>query len=55
MLAAGIVTARMVMDDKYKTAEEIRRYTGLATLAVVPVEDSGKNAKQQLTRDRRKA
>lgn len=34
ILAAGIVTVRMLMDDKYKTAEDIRRYTGLATLAV---------------------
>ena len=55
VLATGIITVRMVMDDKYKTAEEIRRYTGLATLAVMPVEDSRKDAKQQLTRDRRKS
>ena len=55
MLAAGIITVRMIMDDKYKTAEEIRRYTGLATLAVVPVEEPRKNTKQPLTRDRRKA
>lgn len=40
ILAAGIVTLRFIMDDKYKTAEEIRMYTGLITLAVVPVEES---------------
>lgn len=39
LLGMGIVTLRMLMNDTYKTAEEIRRYTGLATLAVVPVED----------------
>lgn len=39
MLACGMVTVQMLMDDKYKTAEDIRRYTGLATLAVIPVEN----------------
>ncbi len=38
MLACGYVTIQMVMDDKYKTAEDIRRYTGLATLATIPLE-----------------
>ena len=37
-LACGIITVRMQMDDKYKTAEDIRKYTGLATLALVPME-----------------
>ena len=39
LLAAAIVTFRYLMDDKLRTAEDIRQYTGLATLAVVPVED----------------
>lgn len=55
ILAVGIITVHMIMDDKIKTAEEIRRFTGLATLAVVPVEDSEKEARQRLTRDRRKS
>lgn len=48
MLACGIVTIQMLLDDKYKTAEDIRRYTGLATLAVVPREDesTGKGRKK---------
>ena len=37
-LAAGVVVVRTIMDDKYKTAEEIRKYTGLITLATVPLE-----------------
>lgn len=47
VLAAGIVTLRFIMDDKYKTAEDIRMYTGLTTLAVVPVEetDAGRSKK----------
>lgn len=36
--ACGFVTVQMLMDDKYKTAEDIRKYTGLATLASVPME-----------------
>lgn len=46
ILACGYVVINMLLDDKYKTAEDIRRYTGLPTLAVVPVEnaDDKKNA-----------
>ena len=39
VLAIGMVTVRMLMDDKYKTAEDIRKYTGLVTLAIVPLEE----------------
>ena len=39
---------------KYKTAEDIRRYTGLATLAVVPVEGPERGARRT-AHDRRKA
>ena len=39
VLGAGIVTLRMLADDTYKTAEDIRKYTGLATLAVIPIEN----------------
>lgn len=47
MSACGYVTVQMIMDDKYKTAEDIRRYTGMATLAVIPIETktSGKAQK----------
>ena len=38
VIACAIVVIQALMDDKYKTAEDIRRYTGLATLAVVPLE-----------------
>ena len=38
-LASAIVTVRFITDDKYKTAEDIRRYTGLNTLAALPDED----------------
>ena len=47
VLARGYITIQMIMDDKYKTAEDIRRYTGMATLAIVPIEEtnSKKNRK----------
>lgn len=37
-ISCGYTFVMMMADDKYKTAEEIRKYTGLTTLAVVPVE-----------------
>ena len=39
LIGVGIITVRMLLDDKYKTAEDIRKYTGLVTLAVIPQED----------------
>lgn len=47
LIAMGIVTVRMIMDDKYKTAEDIRRYTGLVTLAVVPVEEAASESRKK--------
>lgn len=43
-IACAYVAIGMIFDDKYKTAEDIRKYTGLPTLAVVPVEPT-KNKK----------
>lgn len=47
MLAAGIVVIKSLLDDRYKTAEEIRRYTGLVTLAVVPLEEGAVTRKKK--------
>lgn len=49
VLAAGIVTIRMIMDDKYKTAEDIRKYTGLPTLALVPLENENMHKNRKKT------
>lgn len=54
MIAVGIVTMRMIINDKYKTAEEIRKYTGLVTLAVVPMEEYEKSGQRRFSRNRRK-
>ena len=39
LLACALVTLRFVVDDRVKTVEDIRKYTGLTTLAVVHRED----------------
>ncbi len=36
LLAVGIITLRFVMDDKIRTQDDISKYAGLVTLAVVP-------------------
>ncbi len=38
IIACAYVVAAFLMDDKFRTAEDIRKYTGLNTLAVVPIE-----------------
>lgn len=34
------IAVMFILDDKYKTAEDIRKYTGLTTLAVIPLDES---------------
>lgn len=55
VLACGIITVRMLMNDKYKTAEDIRKYTGLVTLAVVPMENRDAKSRKGAARAGRKA
>ena len=50
LLAAAIVIIGMLLDDKIRTAEDVRKYTGLANLAIVPVEDSLKGKTQDSKR-----
>ncbi len=58
-LSAGIVFIQMILDDKIKTAEDIRRYTGLTNLAIVPKEDikdnTGINGRKKTSRGREQA
>ena len=58
LLAAGIIILRYLMDDKLKTVEDIRQYTGLTTLAVVPIDDDDEldiKSKNSKKNQRRKA
>lgn len=38
--SCGVVVLITLMDDTYKTADDIRKYTGLVTLAEIPMEKS---------------
>ena len=42
LLSAGIIIVRFVLDDTVKSAEDITKYTNLAVLAVVPMQDEAK-------------
>ncbi len=53
-LAIGVVTVRFVMDDKLKTADDVRNYVGLPTLAVIPImgQASGKRKNKKSAKRR---
>lgn len=53
-LASAIIVLRFVMDDKVKTSDDIRLYTGLTTLAVVPIEEDEELNKTSNKKQRRK-
>lgn len=53
VVTAGIVIVQIIMDDSYKTAEDIRKYTGLVTLAVIPVENDMGSKMDKKTRRQR--
>lgn len=36
----GIITVQFLLDDKIKTTDDIRKYTGMATLAIVPSDEN---------------
>ena len=39
LAGAAIVTVQYLLDDKIRTAEDVRKYAGLVNLAIVPVEE----------------
>ena len=40
VVSAGVIVVITLLDDTYKTAEDIKKYTGLVTMAVIPLEKS---------------
>ena len=44
LIMMAIVTVRFIMDDKIKTADDIRRYVDLPTLAIVPSNSTSNRA-----------
>lgn len=41
MLACVVIVVQFIMDDKIKTSDDIRKYTGMSTLAIVPINGTG--------------
>ena len=40
VVSAGVIVVMTLLDDTYKTADDIKKYTGLVTMAVIPLEKS---------------
>ena len=38
VVSAGVIVVMTLLDDTYKTTEDIKKYTGLVTMAVIPLE-----------------
>lgn len=49
LVVCAFYVVQFLMDDKIKTADDIRRYTGLPTLAVVPDNDEALRVAQKTT------
>lgn len=47
VLACGMIVLRILLDDTYKSADDIRRYTGMVVLASVPLADVGEQPKEK--------
>ena len=47
LLACAVVVLRTMLDDTYKTAEDIRKYAGLVVLASIPLADAGEQPKEK--------
>ena len=53
LLAAMVIAIRFLLDDKIKTADEIRDCAGLVTLAVVPIDESAPTEEKAQRREAR--
>ena len=54
ILSAGIVILRYILDDSIKTSEDVERYLGLSTLALIPLDDAiSRNSVEQQSKRRR--
>lgn len=47
LLVAGIVVIRFIMDDTIKNAEDVEKYLGLSTLALIPNNEGEKKGKKK--------
>ena len=47
VLASAVVVLRTMLDDTYKSADDIRKYTGMVVLASIPLADAGEQPKEK--------
>ena len=47
LLASAVVVLRTMLDDTYKSADDIRKYTGMVVLASIPLADAGEQPKEK--------
>lgn len=45
-LAMGVITLLFIMDDRLRTSDDITKYSGLPTLAIVPAASEGNNQRE---------
>ena len=48
LLLAAVYVVRFILDDKIKTSDDISKYLGMPTLAIVPALGTQKNAKRSV-------
>ena len=53
MVMIGIVTVQFLLDDKIKTSDDIRKYTDMAALAVVPTNDNSAKSERSSSSSRK--
>ena len=47
VLACAVVVLRTMLDDTYKSADDIRKYAGMVVLASIPLADAGEQPKEK--------
>ena len=47
VLSCGVVVLRTMLDDTYKSADDIRKYTGMVVMASIPLADAGEQPKEK--------
>ena len=55
VLACAVVVLRTMLDDTYKSADDIRKYTGMVVLASIPLADAGEQPKEKSALKRHQA
>lgn len=54
MLSAAVILVRHLLDDTIKSSEDVEKYLGLSTLALIPIAESGNGRKKKKKKKKRK-